>query len=570
MTALIHHRHRLRDQLGPRHRRRLPPTGACSARACSTIRAATRACCWTRSDPHLARQNPADYIEGLRVVGPRRADGGGRGSPASRAIASSASASTRPARRRCRSMRRRVRWRSIRGGRTTSPRTPGSGRTTRRPRRRRRSPRPRARMRRSYLAPIGGTYSSEWWWSKIWRCLQGRARRVRRGRELGRARRLRAGACWPAWTTPRQIVRCVCAAGHKAMYSEAWGGLPPKAFLARLDPKLADLRDRLLRRRRYPPGRPAGQLSRRVGADARPARRGSRSRWAASTRTTAPSAPASAPARSSRSSARPRATAPSRRPPRPIADIPGICGIVNGSIMPGYFGIEAGQSAVGDLLNWWVEGFCEGDDGAARAAVGGGGATGARRVGARRARLEQRQPHGPRRRAADRAAPRPDAAHDARRDLPRADRGDGVRRARDRRAHARIRRADRPRRLLRRHRGEERSVHADLRRRDRPADADRGLAADAGARRRGLGRRDRRRGRRRLRRLDRGAGSHDDPQGEAFRAATRRRTPSTMSSTRSTASSTTPLAAWPEARPNLGSLMKRLLAIRERASAARA
>ena len=45
-----------------------------------------------------------------------------------------------------------------------------------------------------------------------------------------------------------------------------------------------------------------------------------------------------------------------------IADVPGICGIVNGSIMPGYFGIEAGQSAVGDLLKWWVEGVCEGDE----------------------------------------------------------------------------------------------------------------------------------------------------------------------------------------------------------------
>jgi L-ribulokinase len=42
--------------------------------------------------------------------------------------------------------------------------------------------------------------------------------------------------------------------------------------------------------------------------------------------------------------------------------IPGICGIVNGSIMPGYFGIEAGQSAVGDLLKWWVEGVCRGGD----------------------------------------------------------------------------------------------------------------------------------------------------------------------------------------------------------------
>jgi L-ribulokinase len=45
-----------------------------------------------------------------------------------------------------------------------------------------------------------------------------------------------------------------------------------------------------------------------------------------------------------------------------IADIPGICGIVNGSIMPDYFGIEAGQSAVGDLLKWWVEVVCGGGE----------------------------------------------------------------------------------------------------------------------------------------------------------------------------------------------------------------
>ena len=45
-----------------------------------------------------------------------------------------------------------------------------------------------------------------------------------------------------------------------------------------------------------------------------------------------------------------------------VGNIPGICGIVNGSIMPGYFGIEAGQSAVGDLLNWWVESVCEGGE----------------------------------------------------------------------------------------------------------------------------------------------------------------------------------------------------------------
>ena len=45
-----------------------------------------------------------------------------------------------------------------------------------------------------------------------------------------------------------------------------------------------------------------------------------------------------------------------------VADIPGICGIVNGSIMPGYYGIEAGQSAVGDILRWWVDEVCLGSD----------------------------------------------------------------------------------------------------------------------------------------------------------------------------------------------------------------
>ena len=111
-----------------------------------------------------------------------------------------------------------------------------------------------------YLAPIGGIYSSEWWWSKIWKCLKV-APDV-----------FDAAASWvepadfvPAvlagTDNPRDIVRCVCAAGHKAMYSDEWDGLPSKEFLARLDPKLADLRDRLYDRA-LAPGTPAGNLCR--------------------------------------------------------------------------------------------------------------------------------------------------------------------------------------------------------------------------------------------------------------------------------------------------------------------
>ena len=44
-----------------------------------------------------------------------------------------------------------------------------------------------------------------------------------------------------------------------------------------------------------------------------------------------------------------------------VPDIPGICGIVPGAILPGFYGLEAGQSAVGDIFKWWVEVVCKGD-----------------------------------------------------------------------------------------------------------------------------------------------------------------------------------------------------------------
>ncbi|MGD0782633.1 MAG: FGGY family carbohydrate kinase, partial [Candidatus Aminicenantales bacterium] len=95
-----------------------------------------------------------------------------------------------------------------------------------------------------YLAKCGGTYSSEWFFSKIFHCL-------RVDPKVFDAAWSWVECCdWiPAElageTRPDKIKRSRCAAGHKAMFNAGWGGLPSKEFLAQLDPELGFLRDRL-------------------------------------------------------------------------------------------------------------------------------------------------------------------------------------------------------------------------------------------------------------------------------------------------------------------------------------
>ena len=203
-----------------------------------------------------------------------------------------------------------------------------------------------------YLAPIGGVYSAEWFWAKILRC-----RRVAPDVFAAAASWVELADYVPAVLSgasrPADIVRCVCAAGHKAMYAAAWGGLPSVAFLARLDPALAELRGRLYQKA-YPADRPAGRLcaawARELGlAEGIPVAMGG---FDAHYGAVGAGVKVGTFVKIIGTSTCDIAVAPVGGH---AADIPGICGTVPGSVMPGCFGIEAGQSAVGDLLRWWVD-----------------------------------------------------------------------------------------------------------------------------------------------------------------------------------------------------------------------
>jgi L-ribulokinase len=207
------------------------------------------------------------------------------------------------------------------------------------------------RIRPHFLAKCGGVYSSEWFFSKILHCLRSSPE------VFDCAYTWVECADWvPAMLTgteaPDRLTVGVCAAGHKAMYNDDWGGYPDEEFLSQLDPKLGALRARL-RPKAYTIDRAVGGLT---------------AEWAART-----GLPAGIPVAVGAFDAHLGGVGAGIAPGTLVkiigtstcdmmvvpgdvrlADIPGLCGIVRGSILPGYYGLEAGQSAVGDIFNWFV------------------------------------------------------------------------------------------------------------------------------------------------------------------------------------------------------------------------
>jgi len=204
-----------------------------------------------------------------------------------------------------------------------------------------------------YTRYEGGIYSSEWFWSKILHVL----------REDAKVRE--AAFSWvehcdwiPALlsgeTNPLSLKRSRTAAGHKAMWHASWHGLPSDEFLTRLDPLLAGLRERLYTET-YTGDVPVGTLSEEwadrlglttdvvVGVGAFDAHFGAVGAQIEENMLVKVMGTSTCD------------MIVTKKPQGSEHLVRGICGQVDGSILPGMLGMEAGQSAFGDVYAWFKD-----------------------------------------------------------------------------------------------------------------------------------------------------------------------------------------------------------------------
>jgi L-ribulokinase len=202
-----------------------------------------------------------------------------------------------------------------------------------------------------YTKYCGGVYSSEWFWAKMLHILR-EDEKVRESAFSWVEHCDWLPAVLTGNTDPLTMKRSRCAAGHKAMWHESFDGLPSEEFLTKLDPLLSGIRDRLFRDT-HTSDVPVGTLTDEwaeklglskdviVGTGAFDAHMG-----------------AVGGCIKPYSLIKVMGTSTCDMLIAPMEDvgdklIRGICGQVDGSIMPGMLGMEAGQSAFGDLYAWY-------------------------------------------------------------------------------------------------------------------------------------------------------------------------------------------------------------------------
>lgn len=205
----------------------------------------------------------------------------------------------------------------------------------------------------NYTKYVGGIYSSEWFWAKILH--------ISRADESVK----KAAYTWMehcdlmtflliANKDVNDFKRSRCAAGHKAMWHTDWNGLPSKNFLNQLDPYLGDLRDQLYQET-YTSNEIAGNLSKEWAE-----KLGLTTETVVAVGTFDAHAGAVGVKIEEHSLVRVMGTSTcdilvAGRDEVNHRTIKGICGQVDGSVIPGLIGLEAGQSAFGDLLAWFKD-----------------------------------------------------------------------------------------------------------------------------------------------------------------------------------------------------------------------
>lgn len=199
-----------------------------------------------------------------------------------------------------------------------------------------------------YLDYCGGTYSEEWFFSKILHIIRHAPRVAAATATYAECGDYLAGAL-AGNTSPRSMVRNRCAASHKAMWNAKWGGLPDREFLERIDPRLGELRDKLYTDTAYA-GTCIGTLSpawaEKLGLDTLVA-----------IGVGAMDGHSGAVGAGIKPGILLKSVGTSGNDFLVVHEcdraIPGICGQAEGSIIPGMVAFEAGQAAVGDVFAWF-------------------------------------------------------------------------------------------------------------------------------------------------------------------------------------------------------------------------
>ncbi len=202
----------------------------------------------------------------------------------------------------------------------------------------------------------GGIYSSEWFWAKILHVIR-KDEQVRKEAYSWMEHCDLMTYLLIGETDLKSFKRSRCAAGHKAMWHPKWNGLPEDDFLKELHPDFPDLKSRLYEET-FTSDQVAGKLS---------------STWAAKLGLSEDTiiavgtfdAHAGAVGAEVKENTLVRVMGTSTcdiivSTPAVIGDktVKGICGQVDGSVIPGMIGLEAGQSAFGDLLAWFKDVLC--------------------------------------------------------------------------------------------------------------------------------------------------------------------------------------------------------------------